>query len=230
MARKKSRSSQFESLINYTINARGQKVYTKKPSQFTKSELNQLAQNVNNALRRLERAGKQGLSAEYRQIMRYAIDKGNKNKTFNVNTKTGTVRVTKNLSQVVDKADYVRTLQNILTSETITVSGTKRVEERAYKTFIERPDIKAAYGDNLPTKDEFLQAVLAWKNNVSQDMKESRGSEIILDFLQAKKDMGIFNLTDREVVEGMKRFSESETAADPYDFFVDTLSEIAFDL
>ena len=112
------------------------KIFDKKPSSFTKDEINKLVKGVNDRLYKLEKAGLAQESRAYQNIMRYAMGG---DPAYNVDLAKGTVRLTQDMSRFKTKQemyDYINRAQQILSNQTSSVGGTNKAIKKAYESFM----------------------------------------------------------------------------------------------
>lgn len=219
----KQRRSKLTSFYEYTLNERGSRIYSKTPHEFTKSEINQLAKAVNDRLYKLERAGLDEYSQEYQMVKKYAVD--NYLNMYNLDLDTGRVRVTRDLSRFSDnksKYGYIRVMQNILNARTSTISGTKEAMDKAYESFMQRPDIvKQGVGISQDTYNDIWKA---YRDKVKPNKKERLKSDVVMDFISAITDLGYNDIPSADIYKAFELFDEGSD--NPYHDFYETASEV----
>lgn len=221
--KEKGYRNRLELLYENRINKRGERIYTLKPSQFTDQDIKDLAKGVNDRLYKLEKAGLQEYSQEYKQIEKYAVQ-GYLN-MYNVNLDKGTIRVTADMSRIDerDKAKYIRTLQNIMAAKTSTISGTRKAMKKAYKSFMKRPDIKKS-APNL-TEKQYKDIWKAYRDKVKPNKKERLGSDVVLDFISSISQLGYYDISSAEISKSFDLWEES--LDDPFSQFMQVVPQAA---
>lgn len=213
----KQRRSKLSPLYEYTLNERGSRIYSKKPHEFTKAEINQLAKAVNDRLYKLEKAGLDEYSQEYQMIKKYAVD--NYLNMYNLDLDTGKVRVTRDLRNFPDnksKYEYIRVMQNIMNARTSTIAGTKEAMEKAYESFMQRPDIvKQGVGISQNMYNDIWKA---YRDKVKPNKKERLKSDVVMDFISAITDLKYNDIPSADIYKAFELFDEGSD--NPYrDFY-----------
>lgn len=169
---------------------------------ISKEEIKKKAKKVSNSLYRLEKAGVQNESAMYRTIERYAIDKNSK--YYNVNLEKGTIRPTRNLENMTREElyRYNEILDNILESETRTVSGTRKAIKKGYETFLN--STAHASAPDL-TYDKYREIFKIYRTQVADDKKSHFGSQVVLDLIE---NTDIYTLTADQLADAFTYASE----------------------
>ena len=180
----------------------------RKPRRFPKyseSELRHMIKTVNDSLYRLERAGLQSESAEYRRIEKYAISNPNgSGKMYNVNMERGTIRVSKDLSRYKtpkERKKFVEVLENILKSETRTVSGTRKALNRGFQT------VKEKYGFSGSLK-EYVNVWHTYRDKVSKNKRDNYGSDKVFEMIQ---NTNIYELNQSQLNDVMGVIARSRS-------------------
>lgn len=219
----KQRRSKLSPLYEYTLNERGSRIYSKKPHEFTKSEINQLAKAVNDRLYKLEKAGLDEYSQEYQMIKKYAVD--NYLNMYNLDLDTGKVRVTRDLTKFPDneaKYDYIRVMQNIMNAKTSTIAGTKEAMGKAYESFMQRPDIvKQGVGISQDTYNDIWKA---YRDKVKPNKKERLKSDVVMDFISAITDLGYNDIPSADIYKAFELFDEGSD--NPYHDFYEMAPDV----
>lgn len=196
------------------------KIYNRKPSSFSKEEINRLVKGVNDRLYKLEKAGLKDDSRIYYWINEYAINKGNPKNYYNVRS-DGTIRVTSDLSRFStpkEKYDYITQLQNILSAKTSQVGGVNKALRKAYKTFIKNPVIVKAGANNI-SFEEYKNVWKTYRDNVVGDDKGRYESDDVIDFLTAKVDNNLGEIPKDKLATTMKYYNQNKALySDMYDF------------
>lgn len=192
-------------------------------SERLQKEIIKLSRKVNDRLRRLERAGLQEESQEYRTIERYAIKKNSK--SYNVNLEKGTIRTTKDFSRFSTASeiyDYKQMLQNILEAQTSTVRGTRASIKRAYNAFMEsrthdlRPQM---------TYEQYANIFKIYRTQVEPDKKDHFSSDTVLDLIE---NTDIYTLSDSQIAQAMIYASEYGTDELIDNYFEETDEGLVF--
>lgn len=219
----KQRRSKLSPLYEYVLNERGSRIYSKKPHEFTKSEINQLAKAVNDRLYKLEKAGLDEYSQEYQMIKKYAVD--NYLNMYNLDLDTGKVRVTRDLKNFPDneaKYDYIRVMQNIMNAKTSTIAGTKEAMGKAYESFMQRPDIvKQGVGISQDTYNDIWKA---YRDKVKPNKKERLKSDVVMDFISAITDLGYNDIPSADIYKAFELFDEGSD--NPYHDFYEMAPDV----
>lgn len=219
----KQRRSKLSPLYEYALNERGSRIYSKKPHEFTKAEINQLAKGVNDRLYKLEKAGLDEYSQEYQMIKKYAVD--NYLNMYNLDLDTGKVRVTRDLQNFPDneaKYDYIRVMQNIMNAKTSTIAGTKEAMGKAYESFMQRPDIvKQGVGISQDTYNDIWKA---YRDKVKPNKKERLKSDVVMDFISAITDLGYNDIPSADIYKAFELFDEGSD--NPYHDFYEMAPDV----
>lgn len=168
------------------------------------NRLHKLAAKINQRLSKLEASGLQLDSKEYQTIMHYAIDKSSP--IYNVDTTTGKIRVTTNLSRFTtakELNDYQAVLKNIEASQTSTVRGTKAAIKKAQETLKEKYRLRKL--DKEYSEMDYNRYREIWRiyrNNVKDKNKQKTASDTVFNIIA--REQGFYDLTDDEVAEAMK--------------------------
>lgn len=183
---------------------------------ISKEEIKKKAKKVSNSLYRLEKAGVQNESAMYRTIERYAIDKNSK--YYNVNLEKGTIRPTRNLDNMTRKElyRYNEILDNILKSQTRTVTGTKKAIKKSYEAFL-NSTVHNAVPDL--TFDKYNEIFKIYREQVADDKKSHFGSQVVLDLIE---NTNIYILTEDQLIEAFTYASEQSVDKMLDNYFTET--------
>lgn len=172
---------------------------------LTDKEVRHLIKTVNDSLYRLEKAGVQSESAEYRKIQKYAISNPNgTGKMYNVNIERGTIRVSKDLSRYKTKEErtkFVEVLQNILQAKTRTVTGTRKAIKKAYETARELYGFKGSI-------DQYVNVWHTYREQVSKDKRGKYGSDKVMEMIERTN---IYQLSQNELEEVFSYMEHSRT-------------------
>ena len=187
---KKKGQLKISTMLRYRKNKNGARVYSRKASTISKQNVQHLVKLANDRLYKMEKSGVASLSKAYQTVQKYAVQ--GQNKMYNVNKDRATVRFTKDINRVEDKAKFINTLRNFLTSTTSTIGGTKKAYEKAYQSFINRPDLK---GKTI-SRDTFRKLAVAYRTQLSSDVKERLGSDVIVQFA---KELGEYDISDADI-------------------------------
>lgn len=175
----------------------GDQKYT--PTDRLKQELKQKVKKVNDSLYRLEKAGIQDESREYQLIEHYALDKNSP--YYNVNLDTGAIRATTDLSRFKTPEElykYMEVLNNILNSQTRTVSGTRAAMNKAYQTFKksilhqERPEL---------SYDQYTNIFKIYRTKVNPDRKDKAGSDTVMELI---RNTNLYDMDDDDIETALK--------------------------
>jgi len=194
-----------EDMLKFTLNKKGERIYDVKPSKMSKKDIQKLAKRVNDSLYRLEKRGLQEDSREYQMIEYYAVKKNAK--MYNVDLTFGTIRVTKDISRfqnAKELREYVNRMREILQTQTITVTGTKKALKKS-------KDIFEKSHPNLKKKlnfDEYRNVWKTWRTQVSKDKRDKLGSTIIIDLLNYTS---FYTLTANQMKEALKYFNDKNS-------------------
>ena len=177
----------------------------KKWPKYSEAEIRHMIKKINDSMYRLEKAGLQNESAEYRKMMKYATS--NPNGTgimYNLNMETGTLRVSKDLSRYhtkKERAKFVEVLENILKAETRTVSGTRRALDRGYQTAKRRYKYKGS-------KEQYINVWHTARDIISKNKMEKLGSNTVMRMIE---ETNIYQLSQAELEEALKVLSRART-------------------
>lgn len=203
------------------------KIFDKKPSSFTKDEINKLVKGVNDRLYKLEKAGLAQESRAYQNIMRYAMGG---DPAYNVDLQRGTVRLTQDMSRFKTKQemyDYINRAQQILSNQTSSVGGTNKAIKKAYESFIKNPQMYSISRDGrlMPVSlslDEYRNIWKAYKDNVEPDEKGKYESQTVIDFIHATRAMGYYDIPPEQVGAAFKYYSQQQGQyEDMFAFMID---------
>lgn len=192
-------------------------------SKRLEAEIIKLARKVNDRLRRLERAGMQEESQEYRTIERYAVKKNSN--YYNVNLDKGTIRATKDFSRFNTASDvyaYKATLEGIINAETSTIRGTKRSIKRSYTNFMESRTHELKPG---MTFEQYRNIFKIYRTQVEPDKKDHFSSDTVLDLIE---NSNLYELTDSQIQQALIYASEQGVDSLIDDYFVDTEDGLVF--
>lgn len=203
------------------------KVFDKKPSTFTKAEINKLIKGVNDRLYKLEKAGLAQESKAYQNIMRYAMSG---DPAYNVDPEKGTVRLTQDMSRFKTKQDiydYINRAQQILSNQTSSVGGTNKAIKRAYESFMKNPQMYSISRDGrmMPLQlslDEYRNIWKAYKSNVEPDEKGKYESQTVIDFIHATRSMGYYDIPPEQMGNAFKYYAQQKGQyEDMFAFMID---------
>ena len=183
-----------------------------KASQIEDVDLQRMAGTINRRLYELEKNGLQHESDMYATIEHYAVDKSSP--LYNVKVDKGTIRIRSDVKNMDAKtrAEYVRTMRNILSSKTGTVSGTKRTQRKRFESFKKNLDDDSETANDL-TQDEYAKIWKAYRQNVKLDKGEHFGSQTVVHLIE---DTNIAKLSKRDLNKAMKIMNQAESEADAY--------------
>ena len=171
------RKNKLQYLLGYEEGAQGYRKYDITASKVSDAEAKALAQQINNAFRRLEKAGIEEQSAEYLMVKHYAAsDPNGKGKIYNI-TPSGDIRVSKNMKDMTakERAYYINTMRNILNSKTYSVTGTKAAMKKSYEYY----KSKAVSDRPGMTYDKYTEVWKTYRENVANNKKNKIGSDLI---------------------------------------------------
>ena len=177
----------------------------KKWPKYSEAEIRHMIKKINDSMYRLERAGLQTESAEYRKMMKYATSNPNgTGSMYNLNMERGTLRVSKDLSKYKSKkerAKFVEVLENILKAETRTVSGTRKAVDRGYQTVKRRYNYKG-------TKKQYLNVWHTVRDIISKNKMDKIGSDTVMRMIETTN---IYQLSQAELEEALRVLSRART-------------------
>lgn len=203
------------------------KIFDRKPSDMSMTEIRKLVKGVNDRLYKLEKAGKQMESKTYQTIAKYAAE--NQLNMYNINPDTGAIRVTQDLGRFPTaeaRYQYIRRLQEILSNETSTVGGTNRAMKKAYNSFMKNPKVMQpdASGKLKPINLSFNEYKKIWKtykSNVEPDENGKYESDTVIDFIQATREMGYEDIPESSLAKTFAYYEqEKDGYADMYSFLI----------
>ena len=208
--------------------ARPKKVITIEGKNITSKRVNslkKLAIKINQRLAKLENAGLQLDSNEYRNVMYYAIDKSDK--MYNVDTAKGSIRVTTDLSRfetLKELQHYQDTLKNIESSKTSTIRGTKAAISAAQKKLQEKLKIRPG---SLKFKDidyeKYREFWRIYRNNVTDKDKQKMNSDTIFNIMVNEK--GFYDLSEEDL-ETIAKYANSYRGETLEDMIYDDYEEL----
>lgn len=179
---------------------------SRKWPKYSEEEIKRMVKKINDSLYRLEKAGLQSYSAEYRKIEKYAISNPNgTGKMYNVNELTGTIRVTKDLSRFETKkerAKFVEILENILAAETRTVSGTRKAMKKGFET------VKQLYGYK-GTQKQYETVWRSYRDIIASNKKSKVGSDKVMQMIEKTN---LYQLSKSDIRKTMKVLSRARSA------------------
>lgn len=203
------------------------KIFDKKPSSFTKDEINKLVKGVNDRLYKLEKAGLAQKSKAYQNIMRYAMGG---DPAYNVDLERGTVRLTQDMSRFKTKQemyDYINRAQQILSNQTSSVGGTNKAIRSAYETFMKNPQMYSINKDGKikPLRlslEEYRNIWKAYKSNVEPDDKSKYESQTVIDFIHATRAMEYYEIPPEQLNKAFKYYAQQKDQyEDMFAFMID---------
>lgn len=178
----------------------------RKWPKYSEDDIRKMVKKVNDSLYRLEKAGLESYSAEYRKIEKYAISNPNgTGKMYNVNELTGTIRVTKDLSRFETKkerAKFVEILENILAAETRTVSGTRKAMKKGFET------VKSLY-NYKGTQKQYETVWRAYRDIIASNKKSKVGSDKVMQMIEKTN---LYQLSKSDIRKTMKILSRARAA------------------
>lgn len=179
---------------------------SRKWPKYSEDEIKHMIKKVNDSLYRLEKSGLESYSAEYRKIEKYAISNPNgTGKMYNVNELTGTIRVTKDLSRFETKkerAKFVEILENILSAETRTVSGTRKAMKKGFET------VKQLY-NYKGTQKQYETVWRAYRDIIASNKKSKVGSDKVMQMIEKTN---LYQLSKSDIRKTMKILSRARAA------------------
>ena len=202
--------------------SQGQKLYNVTPKNVKQSEIKWMAQTINRRLRAIEKAGLTEASNEYRLIQSYATgDPTGKGAIYNVNYDTGTIRITSDTRKMTseERAYLINIMRNVITAKTGTVRGTKAAMMKGYKTSL----AMAGKTEAEISQDQWGKIWKTFRENVSQDMKDKGGSQMVMKLLR-ETNFYEMSLSDMETA-----FSYMNNYETPMDWMDEMVSESPFD-
>lgn len=177
----------------------------KKWPKYSEAEIRHLIKKINDSMYRLEKAGLQNESAEYRKMMKYATSNPNgTGSMYNLNMEKGTLRVSKDLSRYKTKkerAKFIEVLENILKAETRTVSGTRKAIDRGYQT------VKRRY-NYTGTKKQYLNVWHTARDIIKKNKMDKLGSDTVMRMIETTN---IYQLSQAELEESLRVLSRART-------------------
>lgn len=186
--------------------------YLLKASQIEDVDLQRMAGTINRRLYELEKNGLQHESDMYSTIEHYAVDKASS--LYNVKVDKGTIRIRSDVKNMDPKtrAEYVRTMRNILSSKTGTVSGTERTQRKRFESF------KKDLNDDSRTAKDLTQAQYkkiwkAYRQNVKLDKNEHFGSQTIVHLIE---DTKFAKMSKKDINKAMKILDQAESEEAAY--------------
>lgn len=177
----------------------------KKWPKYSEAEIRHMIKKINDSMYRLEKAGLQTESAEYRKMLKYATSNPNgTGSMYNLNMEKGTLRVSKDLSKYKSKkerAKFVEVLENILKAETRTVSGTRKAVDRGYQTVKRRYNYKGS-------KKQYLNVWHTVRDIISKNKMDKIGSDTVMRMIETTN---IYQLSQAELEEALRVLSRART-------------------
>lgn len=208
--------------------ARPKKIITIEGKNITPkrvSGLKKLATKINQRLAKLENAGLQLDSNEYRNIMYYAIDKSDK--MYNVDTTKGSIRVTTDLSRfntLKELQHYQDTLKSIEESKTSTIRGTKAAIRKGQETLKEKLKIRPG---SMKFKDidydKYREFWRIYRNNVTDKNKQKMNSDTIFNIMVNEK--GFYDLSEEDL-ETIAKYANSYRGENLEDIIYEDYEEL----
>lgn len=178
--------------------------------KYTEEELKAMIKKINNGLYRLEKAGLQRESAEYRNMSDYAhmaeLEGRDSfyNRFYNVDPATGRVRISADLSKFKNKAERqkaVSIIENILKAKTRTVTGTRKATEAAFEK------IKDLYGFK-GSKAEYVRIWKTYRDVVNKNQRDRLGSDTVMKLIQ---NTNLYMLSPKQMAEAMGVLARART-------------------
>lgn len=177
----------------------------KKWPKYSEAEIRHMIKKINDSMYRIEKAGLQTESAEYRKMMRYATSNPNgTGSMYNLNMEKGTLRVSKDLSKYKSKKErekFVSVLENILKAETRTVSGTRKAIDRGYQTVKRRYNYQGS-------KKQYLNVWHTARDIISKNKMDKIGSDTVMRMIE---QTNIYQLSQTELQEALRVLSRART-------------------
>lgn len=193
------RKNKLQYLLGYEEGAQGYRKYDVTANKVSDAEAKALAQQINNAIRRLEKAGIEEQSAEYLMMKHYAAsDPNGKGKIYNI-TPSGDIRLTKDMRGMTakERAYYINTMRNILNSKTYTVTGTKAAMKKSFEHY----QSTAAADRPGMTYDKYTQVWKTYREKIANNKKNKIGSDLIELLLERTS---IYDMEPEEMAEAME--------------------------
>ena len=175
--------------------------------KYSESEIRHMIKKVNDSLYRLEKAGLQAESAEYRKIEKYALSAPNgTGKMYNVDMFRGTIRVSKDLSRYKTKKErdkFVEVLEGILSAQTRTVSGTRKAMKKGFET------VKQLYGFQ-GTQKQYTDVWKMYRKKVAVEKKSRIGSDTVMQLIEKTN---IYQLSKSDLEKTMDTLARARSGA-----------------
>ena len=169
------------------------------PTDRYKEELRKKVRKVNASLARIEKAGLQEESAEYRIISHYAIDR--ESKMYNYDLESGRIRATTEFSRFESPAElyrYGEVLDNILAAQTRTVTGIRQAIEKGRENYnaseIHKSQPEMDY-------DTYRNIFKIYRTRVDPDKKNHVGSATVLKLI---RNTDFYKLSDEQIADALR--------------------------
>ena len=204
--KRKLKPRQMKTLLRVKKTGTGGKQYRVKPSEVRDDEIKKMVKMVNDSLYRLEKAGVEGQSAIYRTIEKYALtDPNGTGKIYNVNTDTGSIRVTKDIKRYgtgEERSRMVNVLRGILSAQTRTVTGTRQAVQKAFETVQERYNFEG-------TQEQYGNLWKIFKEQVEPDRRAKIGSDTVIKLME---NINLYEMDDIDLAESMNYLNRGRDA------------------
>lgn len=207
MPKKRKKPYIRKTLLNYTTTDTGYRQYKIRPSRVRDEEIKRLVKRANDRLYKLEKAGLQDVSREYREVEHYALgDPAGKGDIYSINPVRATIRFTSDTRGMTgaEKAYLINTVRNFLNAKTSTISGTKAAVKSAYETFISKPE----RGKIDMTQDQYLRAWQAYRDVVQKDKLDHKGYNVFMELIE---NTNLYQMTSDQMDEVLSYIKKSES-------------------
>ena len=204
--RRKKKPYIRKTLLNYTTTDTGYRQYKIQPSRVRDEEIKRLVKRANDRLYKLEKAGLQDVSREYREVEHYALtDPAGKGDIYSINPARATIRFTSDTRGMTgaEKAYLINTVRNFLNAKTSTISGTKKAVQKAFDSFTEN------YGQKTNMSREQYQNIWkAYRDVVEKDKLSNKGYNV---FMQLIQNSNFYELTPEQMRETLSYMNNSSS-------------------
>lgn len=205
--RRKKKPYIRKTLLNYTTTDTGYRQYKIQPSRVRDEEIKRLVKRANDRLYKLEKAGLQDVSREYREVEHYALtDPAGKGDIYHINPARATIRFTSDTRGMTgaEKAYLINTVRNFLNAKTSTISGTRAAVKSAYETFMSKPE----RGKIDMTQDQYLRAWKAYRDVVQKDKLDHKGYNVFMELIE---NTNLYQMTSDQMDEVLSYINKSES-------------------
>ena len=233
------------------------KIYEVKASQLNNQAFKALVKQANERLRQIEKRGLQSVSREYQLVKMYAENypKG-KGSIYTYDKKKGRIRFSSNLKSFMEdstlfqrslhglspeaktkelklarserRAYMINTLRNFLTAESSTVSGIKKIRQRAFETFkakVESDDV--LYPGLQDISREQYDAFWSTYREKFADVHDTYGYDKVMRMMQETNLMSLSPERIQEILS-FDDTHQAETGADFVDMATDMFPDLEF--